>query len=214
MSTFAKLAFALGMTLASGAHAAPLTGFGDPLTDPMLSGGIQQGFDTVTTGEYAAITLGDVTYTGTDGSFTIGPNYNGSYNTTGGKSVLNNFDYLPHQFRFDFHATVSAFAFNFGASDTDWLLQAFDSVGALIDSLVIAPVLGSNSGDYFGLSSGTTISFALLTALTDDQEEDDDDFVFLDRFTTNGTDVPLPGALLLVLTGIAGLGATHRRTRA
>ncbi len=210
------LAFAFGLSLAGAVQAAPITGFGDPLTDPLLVGGAQQGFDSVNDGEYAALTIGGITYTGMDGSFSVGSDYNGNYNTTGGKSVFNNFDYMPRQFRFDFIDEVTAFAFNFGASDENWMLQAFDTTGALIDQLIIHPVLASNDGDYFGLSSGGQIAYALLTLMSNDDDREDD-FVFLDRFTTklnkDGSDVPLPAALPLLASGIAGVAAMKRRKR-
>jgi hypothetical protein len=209
------LAMAVGLSFAATVQAAPINGFGDPLTDPMLVGGMQEGFDAVSDGEYAALTLGTVTYTGVDGAFAIGSDYNGDYNTTGGKSAFNDFDYAPGQFRFDFSTAVSAFAFNFGASDLGWLLEAFDAAGNSLSSMVIDPVLASNSGDYFGLSSGTPISFALLTMLSENTHDFDGDFVFLDRFTFKNAsnDVPLPAALPLLASGIAGVAALRKKKK-
>ncbi len=221
MLKFTGFAFALGVSLASVSHSASINGMGDPLTDPLLIGGVQQGFDLVSGGEYLTLALGSVKYTGVDGKFTIGRDYNGEYNTTGGKSMFNDDDHSPNQFRFDFNSTVKTFGFNFGASDSPWLLQAFSSTGVSLASMVINPVLGSNNGDYFGLSSGTPIGYALLTIVRendDDDDDDDGDFVFIDRFTINSgdtsQDVPLPAGFPLLASGIAGLIALRRRKKA
>lgn len=232
MSKLIGLTFFLGLSLATTSEAASINGIGDPLTDPLLITGMQQGFDTVRTGEYRTLTLGNVKYTGVDGKFTVGTDFNGEFNTTGGKSIYNDFDQVPRQFRFDFLSSVKAFAFNFGASDSQWLLQAFSSTGASLASMSINPVLGSNHGEYFGLSSGAPIAYALLTLLREDDDDedhrssrnDDDhdndnggDFVFIDRFTTkprdSGTDVPLPAGLTLMVSGIAGMVAMRRRKK-
>jgi hypothetical protein len=212
MLKLSAFALAIGLSFTGAVEAAPITGFGDPLTDPMLAGGMQEGFDAVSSGEYAVLTIGGVTFSGVGGNFSVKGDYNGNYNTTGGQSVFNDMDYLPSQFRFDFSTAVSAFAFNFGASDKSWLLEAFDAAGASLSSIIINPVLASNSGNYFGLSSGAPISFALLTMMSG-HEKDDGDFVFLDRFTfknANG-DVPLPAALPLLASGIAGVMTMKQR---
>ena len=80
------------------ARAVPIIGFGDPLSDPALAGGSQEGFDAVATQIVASITLGNVTYTGIGSPLSIGPDFNGSFNTTGGKSLFNDFDLIPDAF--------------------------------------------------------------------------------------------------------------------
>ena len=84
----AKTVFGTAMTvglLVTGAQAASIIGFGDPLSHPSLTGGTQQGFDAVTAGQYGVLTLGNVTYRGVDLDFVIDDDFNGSFNTTGGR---------------------------------------------------------------------------------------------------------------------------------
>src|SRR5688572_10843074 len=96
------LGLATLLVAATTASAAPIIGVGDPLTNPALTGGAQQGFDAVAAGDYGSLTLGNVTYIGVGAPFTIDGSFNGSFNTTGGQSMLNGFDELPAAFRFDF----------------------------------------------------------------------------------------------------------------
>jgi hypothetical protein len=207
----ATSAFLLAASI--GAQAAPITGSGDPLMNASLAGGTQEGFDSTSPDDYSTITIGNVQYSGIGDPLTIGPDFNGDYNTSGGQSILNGFDETPSQFRFDFLTSVSNFAFNFGASDNKWLLEAFDASNNRIDSLLIPAVLDSNVGNYFGISSTVVIAYALLTDQKDVIREGD--FVFIDRFTTNGavSAVPVPAALPLLMTGLAVFGAVSRRRR-
>lgn len=204
------MAGAMVLAVAASAKAAPIVGFGDPLSNLALIGGTQQGFDAVASGQYNVLTLGNVTYTGVGAAFDIDADFNGSFNTTGGQSMSNDFDLIPSQFRFDFATPISAFAFNFGASDNNWLLQAYDSSNVLLESLLIAPTQASNAGHYFGLAlSG--ISYATLVDQQDVIQQGD--YVFVDRFTTSAVSaVPEPGMLFLLGTGLAMGVRRYRRS--
>ncbi len=197
------------------AHAAPINGVGDPISEPALSGGTVIDFDSGPTGQFSSITFGDVTFTGVGADLTIGPDFNGDFNTSGGNSLFNDFDFVPDAFRFDFDTPVEAFAFNWGASDNLWLLSAFDSGGSLLESSLLPIVSFSNAGEYFGIAT-PGISFATLV----DQKDTfpGGDFVFIDDFTFSGNavsvSVPEPSALSLTLLTLAGLGLAMRRRRA
>ena len=160
-----------------------------PSPTPPWSSSTEEGFDAVATGLYPSITLGNVTYSGIGAALSIGPDFNGSFNTTGGKSLFTDFDLDPDAMRFDFGTAVNAFAFNWGASDNTWTLQAFDAGGGLLDTLLIAATGGSNAGEYFGIAAAG-IKWAILTDTKD--RITDGDYVFVDRFTTNGAAVPEP----------------------
>jgi hypothetical protein len=190
----------LALSLPSGA--ATLTGTGNP-GSAMASATVET-FSGVAAGDYSTLTLGNVTITGVDGTFTVGGDYADTYNNPGPQSVYNGFDYAPSTFRFDFASTVSAFAFLWGASDFNWTLTAYNASGTALDSLVIGPVYGSNAGDYFGIAAAG-ISYATLVASAGD-------FVFIDNFaSTTVPTVPVPAALPLLLGALGGLAMLRRR---
>jgi hypothetical protein len=198
---------------ATSAMATPISGLGDPLSDPALVGGTQEGFDAVASGLYSSLTLGNVRYEGIGADFTIRHDFNGFYNTSGGQSLFNDCECVPDGFRFSFSTVVDAFAFNWGASDNTWVLRAFDVGGFELDSVVIAPVFGSNLGDYFGIAAAG-IAVATLTDRLD--RIAGGDYVFIDRFTTIGDGavaVPEPSTLVLLGLGLLGFAASRRLSR-
>jgi len=137
-----------------------------------------------------------------DTKFNIGDGYRDLYNTSGrafsspegGKIWLN------------FTTTVDAFAFNMGGHDLTWTLRGYSSDGNLIDSLVIAAIHSNNNGEYYGIT-GSGISYGILST------SDPMDYILLDNITYNVAVIPVPAALPLFLTGLAGLGFLARRRK-
>ena len=186
------------------ASAASISGLGSPID--AISGGTVIDFETAPSGDFANITVGNITFTGVGAPLTIGSDYDGQFNNSG-KSIYNGFDLVPNQFRFDFGSTVNAFAFNFGASDSPWLLSSFDVGGNLLESITIAPVFASNSGNYFGIAANG-IKYATLV------EQGGGDYVFIDNFTaTSANTTAVPEPFTIVGTLIGGTAALRMRKK-
>ncbi len=201
------------------ANATVISGVGDPISDAALTGGTVVNFDTTTAGNYSSLTIGNASFIGVDAPFTVGADFNGSFNTSGGQSLFNGLDLVPAQLRVEFATPVDAFAFNWGAADNQWLMSAFDSANSLLESTLVPAVLGSNAGDYFGIAA-TGIAFFTLV----DQKNSivTGDFIFIDGFAyrTGGGDggegppvVPEPATLGLLGTGLAFLALMSRRRK-
>src|SRR5450432_2320707 len=185
-------ACALGATaMSSAASAAAITS----ASDPALTGATIQDFETSTLGNYVSQSFGGYTITAENtahdspASFDIATDDAGQFNTRGSQHVSN----LGSEFqslRFDFAAPTSAFGFLFGASDSTWTLDAYNSSNILLDTYTIPETLASNAGDFFGLSGLSGASYATLI-----QNEDGFyancipanggcvDYVFVDNFT-------------------------------
>lgn len=208
---------ALGVLAATTpADAVLLSGVGDPILDPALSGGTTIAFDATTPGNYSSLTIGNVTFIGVDAPFTIGADFNGSFNTSGGQSLFNGSDLVPAQLRVNFATPVDAFAFNWGAADNQWLLSAFDAANNLLEATLIPAVFSSNAGDFFGVAAAEIAFFTLV-----DQKNSavNGDFVFIDGFTYRvGEDGPIPvsepGTLGVLAMGLALFAIAARRRKA
>ncbi len=190
------------------AQAALISGNGAPNSHAALSGGTVIDFDDQAAADYINLTIADVTFSSVDAPFTIGADFNGQFNTGGGQSLFNGFDYVPLAFRFDFATAVTAFGFNWGAADFNWTLAAYDSDDNLLDSQVLAPTFASNNQEYFGIAAAGIAYATLMTG--------SGDYVFIDNFTYSsggGVDVPAPASALLALFALAGLAGLRRQTR-
>ncbi len=188
------------------ANAVFISGVGGTGTDATLAGGTLIDFESTAAGQYASITINGVTFSDPGGDvLDIDSDFAGFFNTRGEQSMSNDFDFIPDQFRFDFAGLVSAFGFNWGASDNDWRMDVYGTSG-LIESHILPKVFSSNSGDYFG-AAAAGISYVILTDLKD--RIGMGDYVFIDDFRWVGDEMEIsePGTLALLGIGlfVAGL---------
>ena len=183
------------------ANAVFISGVGGTGTDATLAGGTLIDFESTAAGQYASITINGVTFSDPGGDvLDIDSDFAGFFNTRGEQSMSNDFDFIPDQFRFDFSGLVSAFGFNWGASDNDWRMDVYGT-GGLIESHILPKVFSSNSGDYFG-AAASGISYVILTDLKDRISMGD--YVFIDDFRWVGDEMEIsePGALTLLGIGL------------
>ena len=160
--------------VAAVAEAATFSGTGGTSSEAALSGGTLVSFDGAAAGVSNTFTDGDLTIDAIGGSLTIGSDFNGLFNTTGGLSLFNGRGGGFSQLDFSFGGgTVSAFGFQFGASNQDWTLTASDADGGQVESFVITELTNSNSGDYFGVTGAGIASISLVGSSRD--------FVFVDE---------------------------------
>lgn len=202
---FAAAGAAVLLGVSAQAFAAPVTSS----ADPALSGGTVIDFESQAPGSFTSLTIGNVTFSpsGGDGSGNIAP-WGGSYNATGVYALENGaigFTSLT----LTFASPVSAFGFNWGASNEDWSLTAYDSGSALLESYILPQTWWSNAGEFYGLNTAN-ISYAVLTQLTHVNDAGTDwiimdNFTFADGGTGPGPAVPEPSTLLLLAGGLAGL---------
>lgn len=205
-------AAALGTWPAHDCQAALLSGFGGANSAPQLVVGTTIDFDAGPTGSFSAITFGNVKFVGADGPFLIGSFYAGQYNTVN-NSIESSFSapfLLPSVYEFKFTVPVTAFAFNFGAADNEWRIDAYDSSNALIETHLFTQNSNSNAGDYFGIAAAD-ISRATITDMLDNYPNGDE--VFIDDFRYTFEPVPEPASLVLAAFGFVGLVAWGLRRR-
>ncbi len=192
------------------ASAALIHGFGAVTDDLSLTGGTVIDFEAQPLGSFTPAVVGDVTFSA-DGSSLITTN-NPGFNATGKhlENQLSGFQSIT----FDFASSVSAFGFHFGASNEDWLLAAYDSGNALLESYTLDQTWYEDNGEYFGIQSAGIFS-ATLTQMTH-VNDSSADHILLDDFTyqSESAAVPEPATVALLGIGLVGLaGAEVRRRR-
>lgn len=175
-------------------------------TIPGLVGSTVIDFESTTPGTYTTLTLSGVTFT-PDGSnlMWVDNAYAGQYNNFG-QSLHNNYDPLSfNTLNINFNGTTSGFGFFWGASDSTWVLNAYDSSHSLIESFTLPITSFSNAGDFVGLVDPGIASATLVGTGSD--------YIFVDNFEFNGkgTTVPEPSSFLLFGSGILGMVGVLRR---
>jgi len=174
---------------------------------PGLVGSTVIDFESPAAGTYTTLTLSGVTFTPDAGNLMwVDGAYIGQYNNFGAQSLHNNYD--PQSFNtltINFNGITSGFGFFWGASDSQWVLTAYDASSNPIESFALPITRSSNAGDFVGLLD-PGIAWATLAGTGTD-------YVFIDNleFNPTGTSTPEPGSLLLLGSAVLGLGGVIRR---
>ncbi len=164
-------------------------------------------FQSVVAGTYSSVSQNGVTFT-PDGSNQIWVDnaYAGQYNNFG-QSLHNNYDPLSFgTLTITFSSPTSAFGFHWGASDTQWTLNAYNASHVLIESFAL-PITGpGNAGTFVGLVDAGIASATLVGNASD--------YIFVDNFAFQSgasSSVPEPSSLTLLGAGLAGIITLARK---
>jgi hypothetical protein len=161
--SFSSFLFADTISGVSGSNA-PNIGSGTTVID----------FESQANASFSSLTLNSVTFLGVDQNLrtdnryaTASGNTYVGYNCMGVRCLDNNTfgdaSSFAKSIRFNFATPTEGFAFNFGASDSIWVLRAYNNANQLLGSVNIPAIQTSNAGDYFGLRfANSNISYATL----------------------------------------------------
>jgi|GEM_PF-1962548 len=142
-----------------------------------------------------------------DNHFRFDSFYAGQYNMTG--QYLDNGTYDDNGFsslRLNFVSPTNAFGFHWGASDYQWTLTAYDTGDNPLASYNMPITTSSNAGEFYGIATAN-ISYALLTNISGHY-----DWVMIDDLhIAQPCPIPIPGAVLLLGTGLLGLLGLKRK---
>lgn len=178
-------------------------------SDVALNGSTIINFNSQVIGVYNILSIGDVTFSADPSTLRIQSTYAGQFNTTG--LYLDNNSNGFGSLTIDFTTSVNAFGFNFGASNTNWTLTAYDTHDNVLESTIIAETTGSNAGDFFGLATAGT-SYAVLE-MTGSYNYGGNDWILMDNFSynTQAAPVPEPATMVLLGLGLVGLAGIGRK---
>lgn len=184
-------------------------------SDPALNGATVIDFENQTKNTYTTLSIGNVSFEPATGYYLrIDSYYSGRYNTAG-KYLDNGRSYNNPGFgkiKFSFLQPVSAFGFNWGASNYYWLLKAYNSSGVLLESYDLPITKESNNGEFYGIAVDSDfIAYASL------ERTSYYDWIFLDNFTfkekTTETVIPEPTTFFLLGWGLIGVSAFKSRKK-
>jgi hypothetical protein len=162
-------------------------------------------FEAQTIGSYTSLAIGDVTFIANDNHLMIDNAFSGLLNMQG--IYLDNGTYQNNGFssmRIDFATAVSAFGFNWGASDYSWVLTSYDASDNPLETYNLPITKDSNIGDFVGLANDG-ISYAVLST------SGNYDWIMIDNFKFTPTTIPAPGAILLGSIGVGFVSWLRRR---
>lgn len=201
------------------ANVSLVSGTGNPQL--AVVGGSQATFADVGTGRYASLATTGITFSTPGAEFAVSDDYAGQFNSDG-RSLQGSFDSNAFQsLAIDFAAPVEAVAFNYGAADTNWLLEGFDAAGRSLGAVVLLPTQGGNAGTFYGIaSSAQDIARAVLSVdlAHYNPATPHPDYIFIDNVTTGqfaaaAPPVPEPGEWAMMAAGLAIVGGLARRRR-
>jgi hypothetical protein len=180
--------------------------------DPALSSSALIDFEAQASGSFTSLTIGNVTFSTSGGQVGyVDSAFSGQYNASG-QSLKNSYAIDAfNSLRISFASAVSAFGFNWGASDTQWTLRAFDSGNNLLEGWPMPITTSSNAGEFYGISSAG-IAYAILDTQT--VAGSAGDYIFVDnfRYAPASVGVPEPATMLLLGLGLIGLAGFRKRS--
>lgn len=197
------LALPVALLTATASYASVISGvdgFGVP-TVPGATATVT--FDGQANATFSSLSLSGVTFSGIGGNLRTDNSYPNNYNGRGARYLDNNAG-GTNAIRFDFSTPVSAFAFNWGASDGVWTLTAFNASNQIIEAMSTPITRASNAGDYIGLANAG-MAYATLTTTNVG------DWIFIDNFTVAAGTVPEPDTLAILGLGLMGMVSLRRR---